>query len=244
LALTKQDFAILDDFRFDIKPVGVKYLVKPPEGVGRLDKKMALCEMLKRAQEGELFFADAKNHTCEAGPYVLGQSEIEPQLVSGEFGAGLGAFRDNRAAARVYHYIPKLARNTVNHVVFSPLDKLSFDPDLLIFLVPTTHAWILLRAMSYETGKMWSSRNSLVIGCSWLFAYPYMSGEINFLTSGLGFGMKRRKIFQEGWQFIAVPFDQLSSLLSTLRIMPWVPEPFKPDGQEYVKQLRQKLGLE
>ena len=164
--------------------------------------------------------------------------------MSGEFGAGLGAFQDTRAAARVYNYIPRIARNAANHVVFSPLNKLSFDPDVLIFLVPTSHAWILLRAMSYQTGKMWSSRYSSVIGCSWLLVYPYLSGDVNFVASGLGFGMRRRQLFREGLQFIAVPFDQLSSILQTLRDMPWVPEPFKPDGLEYVKQLRIRLGLE
>ncbi len=244
MTLSRQDFAILDEFKFNIQPVGVKYLVKPPEGIDRLDQRMALCEMLKRAQGGQIFYADGKNHTCEAGPYILGQSEIEPQLVSGEFGAGLGAFKDTRAAARVYNYIPKIAMNVVNYVVLSPLDKLSFDPDVMIFLVPVSQAWILLRAMSYETGKMWSSRYSCVIGCSWLFVYPYLSGEVNFITSGLGFGMRRRQLFEEGLQFIAVPFDQLSSMLATLKNMPWVPEPFKPDGLEYVRQLRQKLGLE
>jgi uncharacterized protein (DUF169 family) len=244
MTLKKEDFAILDEFKFEIQPVGVKYLVRPPQDISGLDQKMALCEMLKKAQEGEVFCVDAKNHTCEAGPYVLGQSEVEPQLVSGEYGAGLGAFKDTRAAARVYNYIPKMARGTVNHVAFSPLDKLSFDPDVMIFLVSTSQAWILLRAMSYETGAMWSSRYSSVIGCSWLFVYPYLSGDVNFITSGLGFGMRRRQLFQEGLQFIAVPFDQLSSMLQTLREMPWIPEPFKPDGLEYVKGLRKKLGLE
>ena len=239
-----EDFAILREFKFDVPPVAVKYLVRPPEGISRLDRKMALCEMLKKAQSGDVFCADAKDHTCEAGPYVLGQSEVEPQLVSGEYGAGLGAFRDNRAAARVYNYIPRIARGVVNYVVLSPLDKLSFDPDVMIFLVDTSQAWTLLRAMSYETGKMWSSRFSAVIGCSWLFVYPYLSGEVNFITAGLGFGMRRRKLFREGLQFIAVPFDQLSSILRTLKGMPWVPKPFEPDGLEYVRGLRERLGLE
>ena len=90
MTLTKRDFAILDEFKFDIQPVGVKYLVRSPEGISRLEQKMALCEMLKKAQGGEVFYADMDNHTCEAGPYVLGQREIEEQFVSGEFGAGLG----------------------------------------------------------------------------------------------------------------------------------------------------------
>ena len=244
MALVQKDFAVLDGFKFDIQPVGVKYLVRPPEMIRRLDQKMALCEMLKRAQGGELFYADAGNHTCEAGAYVLGQREIEEPYISGEFGAGLGVFKDARAASRLYHYIPKIARGVAHFVAFSPLEKLPFEPDVLILLANVSQTWVLLRAMSYETGKMWSSRYSAALGCSWLFVYPYLNGEINFIATGLGFGMRRRKLFPEGLQFISIPFDQLPSMLQTLRDMPWVPEPFKPDGLEFVGHLRKKLGLE
>ena len=244
LTLTKQDFAILDEFKFDIRPVGVKYLVRSPEGISRLEQKMALCEMLKKAQGGEIFYADMKNHTCEAGPYVLGQTEIEEQFVSGEFGAGLGVFKDARAAGRLYHYVPRIAKGVVNYVAFSPVDKLPYEPDVLIILANIDQAEILFRAMSYETGEMWSSNYSAAIGCSWLFVYPYINGKINFVTTGLGFGMRRRKLFPPGMQFISIPFDRLPSTLRILREMPWVPEPFKPNGLEYVKDLRKKLGLE
>lgn len=244
MALRQKDFEVLADFKFETQPVGVKYLVRAPETAAKLDQKMTLCEMLKKAQGGDAFYADAANHTCEAGSYVLGQREIEGPFISGEFGAGLGVFKDPRAAGRLYHYIPKIARGVVNYVAFAPLPKLSFDPDVLVILANISQAEILLRAMSYETGKMWSSRFSAAIGCAWLFAYPYLKGEINFFTTGLGFGMRRRRLFPEGIQFVSIPFDQLPSILRTLREMPWVPAPFTPDGVEYVRQLRVKLGLE
>ena len=101
-----------------------------------------------------------------------GRADIEEQYINGEYGAGLGVFCDARAASRLYHYIPKIARGVVNYVAFSPLDKLPFDPDVLIFLANSSQAEVLLRAMSYKTGKMWSSRYSSAIGCSWLFIYP------------------------------------------------------------------------
>lgn len=99
MALTKEDYAVLNKFKFDIKPVAVKYLTKPPKGIKKLADSMALCEMLKKAQGGDVFYAGVKNHTCEAGPYVLGQKEIEEPFVNGEFGSGLGVFKDPRAAA-------------------------------------------------------------------------------------------------------------------------------------------------
>jgi uncharacterized protein (DUF169 family) len=244
MALAQKDFAVLNEFKFDIQPVGVKYLTKPPEGIKKLAETMALCEMLKKAQGGEVFYADMDNHTCEAGAYVLGQREIEEQFVSGEFGAGLGVFKDARAASRLYHHVSKIANGVVNYVAFSPVEKLTFEPDVMIIIANIDQAEILFRAMSYETGEMWSSNYSTAMGCSWLFVYPYITGKINFVTTGLGFGMRRRKLFPPGMQFISIPFDRLPSMLRILREMPWVPEPFKPNGLEYVKDLRKKLGLE
>jgi len=244
MAINKKDFEILNDFHFDIEPVGVKYLTRPPEGIKKLSETIALCEMLKKAQGGEVFCADIKSHTCEAGSYVLGQKEIEGPFVSGEYGAGLGVFKDARAAARLYHYVPRIAKGVVNYVTFSPLNELSFEPDVMILLANTDQAEIILRATSYETGEMWSSNYSAAIGCSWLFAFPYLTGKTNFVATGLGFGMRRRKLFPSGMQFISIPFDTLPSMLRILREMPWVPEPFKPDGLAFVKDLRQKLGLE
>jgi uncharacterized protein (DUF169 family) len=226
MALTKEDYAILDEFQFNIQPVAVKYLVSPPDNIRRLDEKIALCEMLKKAQEEEPFFADSGNHTCEAGPY------------------GLQVFRDARAAARLYHYVPTIAKGVANYVAFSRLEDLSFDPDLLIILADITQTEVLLRAMSYRNGKQWSSKYSAAIGCSWLFVYPYKSGEINFIATGLGSGMRRRKLFPEGLHFISIPFDEIPSMLQTLKEMPWVPTPMGPDGPEYVSKLRKKLGLQ
>lgn len=244
MTLTKKHWEIFDKFKFKSPPVGVKYLIKPTKGIPRLNDKQSLCEMLKAAFDGNSFYAEAQNHACDAGLYVLGQTELEEPYRNGEFGAGLGVFGDERAAARLYHYIPRIAKGEVNYVAFSPYNQLILDPDVLIILADPGQTEILLRAMSYRTGRMWQSRYSSAIGCAWLFIHPYLNGEINFIATGLGFGMKRRKLFPEGMQLISIPFDQLPSMLETLVEMPWVPRPFQHDGPEYVKQLRTRLGLD
>jgi uncharacterized protein (DUF169 family) len=243
MALTEKDFAILGRFDFDVQPVGVKLSAKRPEMVERLDGTMAFCEMLKRAQEGEAFFADAKNHSCEAGLYVLGQADAPGPFISGEFGAGLKIFEQARSAGRLYHYIPKIEKGVVNYVAFSPLNKLAFDPDVLIILAKTAQTEILLRAMSYRTGKMWTSKSSPAIGCAWIYIYPYLTGELNYIVTGLGHGMRRRKLFSEGQQLVSIPFDLLPSLLQTLQDMPWVLPAYEPDGSEFVAQLLSDLGI-
>jgi uncharacterized protein (DUF169 family) len=243
MTLTKKDLAILDKFEFEVQPVGVKFLAKRPESMERLSENMALCEMLKKAQEGNVFYADKESHTCEAGIYVLGQADAPEPFISGRFGAGLKIFEEPRSASRLYQYIPKIGRGVVHYIAFSPLGKLPFDPDVLIILSRTSQTEILLRAMSYRTGKMWSSKCSAAIGCAWIFIYPYLTGELNYTTAGLGHGMKRRRLFPEGQQLVSIPFDLLPSMLQTLQEMPWVLPAYEPDGPEFVTHLLAKLGI-
>ena len=54
-------------FEFEVPPVAVKFLTSKPDGIERLEENMALCEMLKKAQEGQIFFVDGEKHTCGAG---------------------------------------------------------------------------------------------------------------------------------------------------------------------------------
>ncbi len=175
--------------------------------------------------------------------YVLGQADIGEPFVNGDFGAGLKIFEAPRSASRLYLHIPKIGRGIVNYVAFSPLDQLRFEPDLLILLASTHQTEIILRAMSYRSAKIWVSKFSPAIGCAWTYSYPFLTGELNYFVTGLGHGMKRRKLFPEGRQIISIPFDLLPSLLQTLQDMPWVLPAYKPDGPEYVRQLLDKLGI-
>jgi uncharacterized protein (DUF169 family) len=241
--LTREEFSILDKFAFDAPPVGVKFMAKRPDKIERLAEKIAFCEMLAKAQQGNAFFADAENHTCDAGLYVLGQADSPEPFISGEFGAGLQIFEAPRSASRLYLHLPKIGKGVIHYVAFSPLDKLSFDPDLLIILANTDQTEILLRAMSYRTGEMWESKFTAAIGCAWTYVYPYLSGKLNYSVTGLGHGMKRRKLFPEGRQMISIPFDLLPSMLRTLMDMPWVLPAYKPDGTKFVGRLLTDLGM-
>jgi uncharacterized protein (DUF169 family) len=243
MTVTKKDLAILDKFAFDVPPVAVKFSAKRPPKMERLAEKMAFCEMLKKAQQGNSFFVDAENHLCEAGLYVLGLADSPAPFISGEFGAGLKIFEEPRSASRLYLHTPKLGKGVINSVAFAPLEKLTFDPDLLLILANTEQTEILLRAMSYRTGEVWESKFTAAIGCAWTYIYPYLTGKLNFSITGLGHGMRRRKLFPEGRQVVSIPFDLLPSMLMNLREMPWVLPAYETEGHEFVKGLLAELGV-
>jgi len=238
------DLSIFNKFNFEQPPVGVKFLFEKPEGINRLDKNLAFCTMVREAQErGTPFYSDIDNHACPPGKYVLGH-DLPRAVEGGYLGAELQAFIEPYANRRIYDIQPRLAKDTVNYIAFASLDKLSYNPDLFIILTDdVSQTEIIMRAMSYTTGKILTSRMSNVMGCAWLYAYPYNTGELNYITTGLGFGMKVQKAFPEGRQVITVPFNWLPTIVRNLQEMPWIPPSFTDEGEEFDKKLFDKFGI-
>jgi uncharacterized protein (DUF169 family) len=128
---------------------------------------------------------------------------------------------------------------------------MNFEPDLVIFTANVTQAEILLRASSFSDGKMWHSKGTTCLACAWIFAHPYLSGELNYTVSGLGFSMKARRALPEGIIIITFPFDTISSLVENLNDMEWEPywfnlgrEGFIEEVQRSEKELTQRLSLD
>ena len=243
---SKLDYSIFKNFHFEIPPVGVKFLLNKPKGIKKLDKNLAFCEMLGEAQKSPPFYITEDNCTC-MGPIVLGMREPDPIFESGQVGAKDGIYKEARANRRIYNYIPKMAKGTVRYVVFSTLDKISFEPDIVIVAATPPQAEILLRAYCYTSGKMLTTKSTPVLICAWLFVYPYLSGELNYTVTGLGFGMKARKVLPEGLILLSFPYDSLSMLIENLKDMEWVPplhrlseEEKKEQFQRTVEELRKE----
>ncbi|MCX6009414.1 MAG: DUF169 domain-containing protein, partial [Chloroflexi bacterium] len=77
------------------------------------------------------------------------------------------------------------------------------------------------------------SKGTPVMGCAWLFIYPYLSGEMNFTVTGLGSGMKTRQVLPEGLVVISLPWDLLPGMVENLQDMEWVIPQFKESRDEH-----------
>ena len=215
----------------------MKFLTTRPEGLEKLDKILDFCEMLVEAQESKAFYVTKDEFTC-IGPQLMGMKEDDPVFESGRVGPELEAFKDARANRRIYDYLPRLPKNVINYVAYAPLDKMSFEPDLLIILAKPSQAEIFIRAKSYTTGEMWSAKGTPVAGCSWLYIYPYLNGEMNLTVTGFGFGMKARGLFPEGRILLSIPWDLLPRIIDTLNDMEWVPESFNLGAEGHKKKIK------
>ncbi len=219
------DLSIFKKLNLDKPPVGVKYLFHKPEGIKQLDKSLALCEMLPEAQKSNApFYFTKENENC-FGSSAIGMGGPGPSPAfaqSGELGVKLELFDEPRANKRLFAFNPGLPAGTVNFAVMAPLDKITFDPDLLIIMATAKQAEIVLRAMTYSTGEMYESKTTTALSCAWLYVYPYITGKINYYISGMGFGTIGREALEPGWVLISIPHNWLPTIVKNLKEMKWV----------------------
>jgi uncharacterized protein (DUF169 family) len=232
------DLSIFKKFNFDRPPAGIKFLLNKPDGIRKLEKTLAFCEMLPEAHKGSPFYATKEDFEC-VGPLVLGMEEPDPVFESGQIGPPLGLFKEARANRRIYPPIPKLGRGTCRYVIFAPMDKMTFEPDVLVFTADPTQAEILLRAYSYTTGKIWTAKGVTVIGCAWLFIHPYLSGELNFTVTNLNSGWNARQVLPKGLVIISIPYDLLPMMVENLKDMEWVPSDYLEGRDAHNKKFQE-----
>lgn len=226
----ERDLSVFAKLGLPKPPVGVKFLFKEPKGLPRLDRKLGLCEMVTEAQTGKAFYAGLEDHEC-AGPVPLGMVKLEPFYFSGQIGPCLEVFKEARANRRIYEVLPRLGAGTCNYTAFAPLDKLTFNPDVLVLTGRARQMEIVLRSMSWTTGQMYESKGTPVIGCAWTLVYPYLTGKINFSVTGLTFGHIAREVGTEGDVTVSVPWDCLPTMVENLQQMKWV-LPAYEDGRD------------
>jgi uncharacterized protein (DUF169 family) len=162
---------------------------------------------------------------------------------AGELGEAFGVFEEPRANQRIYQQVMKFPRGTVNHVAFSVVESLTFEPDLLILMATPSQAEIVMRALSYTTGELWESKKTPVMGCAWIYTYPFLTGKVNYVVTGMSFGAKAKEVFPEGWLLISLPWEKMRMVVENLKEMTWN-LPSYAEGREAFLQREARLREE
>ena len=240
----KTDLSVFNKFNFERPPLGIKFQFFRPEGIRPLaqDRNLSFCELLAEAQQTEapFYFGKENNETC-VGKILLGMQAMEPFAESGQIGERLQIFQEARANYAFYQYVPKFEKNVVNYVVFATLDKLTFEPDLLIITADHEQSEIVMRSMTYSTGELYNSRTTPVMGCAWLFIYPFQSAKVNFIVPDMVHGMKGREVFPENSIVISIPYHWIPAVTHNLGEMTWHLPSHESKGQ-YLEEFGTILG--
>ena len=230
------DLSVYNQFKFERPPVGVNYFFHKPEGVEKLDKQLGLCEMVKEAQQrGKPFYFTKEEENCIGKIFLGMMGDLPHRSDGGMLGVKFDLFQEPSANLRLRTFVPSMEKGSVNYVVFSPIDKLPFEPDLLIIIANAGQAVILMRAMTYSTGELYESRATLVGNCASVYVYPYLNGKVNYIVTGMSYGMKGRQVFPEGLLLISIPYQWIPTITKNLNEMKWVPPGYTMGREKFIE---------
>jgi len=233
------DMSIYKKLKLERPAIGMKYCFNRPEGIKQLDKSLALCEMVKEAQQrSEPFYFSKENEDC-AGKNALGMTETSAAATAGQIGGGGRIFQDDRANSNliysVYENFPKIVKGTINYVAYAQVDRLTFEPDLLVIVGTAEQAEIVMRATAYTTGELYRSVVSTVFACASLYVYPYQNGSVNYVVTGMTFGMRSKEVYPSGLVLIVIPYQRIPAVTYSLNKMTWVPEAYTEGREKFIK---------
>ncbi len=135
-------------------PVAIKFVLREediPEGIKKIDENIRHCEMVQKAAMGEIFYATAEEQTCKGGAAALGLMETPEKVKTGEMYQSLGRFSSLGSAKRTMDEIPKI-EPIMYALIYAPLEKANFDPDVIVVISNPAQAMMLAQAMVYTLG--------------------------------------------------------------------------------------------
>ena len=102
----------------------------------------------------------------------------------------------------------------------------------------------VLRATQWDTGDMIVSNMTYVMGCNWMFTYPYVSGNINIVWTGVCYGMKMHKLYPPGLPIVIIPWHHIDRVLRNMNEMPWSLPGHTDQKEEVYQRAFKRLGVE
>jgi len=167
-------------------PVAIKLVLREddlPEGVEKIGKPARHCEMVQMAAAGEVFYATAEAQACKGGANALGIDEAPEKVRTGEFYYNLGRFASFASAKRTFDGIPSIDLKFYA-AVYAPLEKATFDPDVIVIICNPAQAMKISQALVYTLGgRVEADFSGIQSLCADAVAGPYMRKRPN-ITMG------------------------------------------------------------
>ena len=212
---------LMSCLKLTTSPVAVKLIPKGgeiPGGIKKVNEAMRHCQLVDRVRRtGEEFYTLGEDQMCKGGAGAMGIGEMPAKVVSGEFYfTKLKQFSTQGAARRTIDKVTKLPPNSTEAVLYSPLEKTSFTPDVVVIICNPKQIMLLTQAFVYKIGgrleASFAGKQSL---CSDGVVQVYKEGKIG-VTVGCSGSRSYTKIADEE-MIMGIPVELLADVVSGLK---------------------------
>ena len=210
----------LNEFlKLENESVAIKWSVKEPRNVKKEECKSKFCNKLKKAMDGEIFYATLEEEECMGGARYSGLKDMRDypaNVQSGAFMVPKGLYKNIPAVQRSRRNETYIEPGIFNAVVFAPLNKAEFEPDVIFMVCNAKQGMEILHANAYDSGEHGLGADAAPV-CSSMAASPYMTGKV---TYGFGDVASRQSMdINQDDIMVSIPVSDLSRIVSNLEEM-------------------------
>ncbi len=205
--------------KLEREPVAIKWSVRAPRNIKKEEGKSRFCTKLENAMNGEIFYSTVEEEECMGGLRYSGlknAEELPRNMRSGAFLIPGGVYKSIPAVQRSWENNLCMEPGIFQALIFAPITKADFDPDIIFLICKSEQAMLLLHANAYDSGSHGLGADSGPI-CSSMAAAPYLTGKV---TYGFGdIGSRRNMDIKPEEVMISIPANDLERIVNNLEEM-------------------------
>jgi len=171
---TQHSIKLQRALELDGSPVAMAIVSESPQGLGYLRHKATACMMIQIARRGAAFCSSGDGILC-GGRANLGVGESPIRKLDDFLVRKEKLFRSKAAARRLIDLAKKRAPEQGKYLAFSPLEKASFAPDVVLFAGIPAQISRIIFLNAFETGEIEAVHGEPL--CSGAIAMPITTGK-------------------------------------------------------------------
>lgn len=200
-------------------PVSIKWSVREPANIEKESDKSRFCTKLDKAMQGKIFYTTAEEEECMGGLRYSGlknPKDFPKNMRSGSFLVPAGVYKSIPAVQRSWKNNINVEYDVFKAIIFAPLLKTEFEPDIIFIVCNSQQAMLILHANAYDSGSHGLGADSGPI-CSSMAAAPYLTGKV---TYGFGdIGSRRNMDIKPDEVMVSIPASDLERVVVNLEEM-------------------------
>jgi len=205
--------------KLEREPVAMKWVSRKPRNIPKEEEKSRFCTKLDKAMNGEVFYSTADEEECMGGQRYTGMKdpkEFPKNMRSGSFLVPAGVYKSIPAVQRSWKGNRAVEPGIFNAIIFAPLKKADFEPDVIFIVANSKQGMEILHANAYDSGSHGLGADSGPI-CSSMAAMPYLTGKV---TYGFGdIGSRNNMDLQDEEIMVSIPSTDLERIIRNLEEM-------------------------
>ncbi len=208
-----------DILKLKKEPVAIKWSMREPKDIKREESKSRFCTKLDKALNGEIFYSTAKEEECMGGIRYSGmkdRKQLPKNMQTGAFLVPAGVYKSIPAVQRSWENNINIEPEIFSAIIFAPLIKADFEPDLVFVVCNSEQAMTILHANAYDSGAHGLGADSGPI-CSSMASVPYVTGKV---TYGFGdIGSRKNMNLNPDDVMVTIPASDINRILDNLKEM-------------------------